>query len=97
MIGCLRTCVRKRPIVGLYFESETVLKFYNLGTWSQGYNFNFMPNSTKHEIFPAKDAKMQTTVILIANMNYFFFSGKFIKLRSSEISIRIQIGKVKID
>ena len=95
MIGCLRTCVRKRPIVGLYFESETVLKFYNLETWSQGYSFYFMPNSTKHGIFPAK---MPTTVILIANMNYFFFfSGKFIKLRSSEISIRKQIGKVKID
>ena len=30
MIGCLRTRVRKQPIVALYFESETVLKFYNL-------------------------------------------------------------------
>ena len=30
MIGCLRTCVRKQPITALYFESETVLKFYNL-------------------------------------------------------------------
>ena len=26
--------VRKQPIIALYFESETVLKFYNLGTWS---------------------------------------------------------------
>ena len=33
MIGCLRTCVRKQPIIGLYFESETVLKFYNLEAW----------------------------------------------------------------
>ena len=31
MIGCLRTRVRKQPIIALYFESETVLKFYNLG------------------------------------------------------------------
>ena len=31
MIGCLRTCVRKQPIIALYFEFETVLKFYNLG------------------------------------------------------------------
>ena len=30
MIGCFRTRVRKQPIIALYFESETVLKFYNL-------------------------------------------------------------------
>ena len=30
MIGCLRTPVRKQPITVLYFEFETVLKFYNL-------------------------------------------------------------------
>ena len=30
MIGCLRTRVRKQPIIALYLESETVLKFYNL-------------------------------------------------------------------
>ena len=30
MIGCLQTRVRKQPIIALYFESETVLKFYNL-------------------------------------------------------------------
>ena len=30
MIGCLRTRVRKQPIIALYFESELVLKFYNL-------------------------------------------------------------------
>ena len=30
MIGCLRTCVRKQPIIALFFEFETVLKFYNL-------------------------------------------------------------------
>ena len=30
MIGCLRTRVRKQPIIPLYFESETVSKFYNL-------------------------------------------------------------------
>ena len=32
MIGCLRTRVRKQPIMALYFESELVLKFYNLET-----------------------------------------------------------------
>ena len=30
MIGCLWTRVRKQPIIALYFESEPVLKFYNL-------------------------------------------------------------------
>ena len=30
MIGCLRTHVRKQPIIALYFESENELKFYNL-------------------------------------------------------------------
>ena len=30
MTGCSRTRVRKQPIIALYFESETVLKFKNL-------------------------------------------------------------------
>ena len=30
MIGCFWTCVSKQPIIALYYESETVLKFYNL-------------------------------------------------------------------
>ena len=30
IIGCLRTRVRKQPIIALYFESETVLQFCNL-------------------------------------------------------------------
>ena len=30
MIGCLGTRVHKQPIIALYFESATVLKFYNL-------------------------------------------------------------------
>ena len=34
MIGCLRMRVRKQPIIALYFESENVLKFYNLEAWS---------------------------------------------------------------
>ena len=33
MIGCLRTCVRKQPIIALYFEFENELKFYNLEAW----------------------------------------------------------------
>ena len=30
MIDCLWTRVRNQPIIALYFESETALKFYNL-------------------------------------------------------------------
>ena len=30
MIGCLRTLVRKQPIIELYFEFENELKFNNL-------------------------------------------------------------------
>ena len=30
MIGCLRTRICKQPIIALYFESENVLKLYNL-------------------------------------------------------------------
>ena len=33
MIGCLRTRVRKQPIIALYFELENELKFYNLKAW----------------------------------------------------------------
>ena len=40
MIGCLRTRVRMQPIIALYFESETVLKFYNLEAKSQGWSFS---------------------------------------------------------
>ena len=40
MIGCLRTRVRKQPIISLYFESENELKFYNLearSDWMHSY------------------------------------------------------------
>ena len=30
-IDWLLACVHKQPIIALYFEFETVLKFYNLG------------------------------------------------------------------
>ena len=36
MIGCLRTCVHKQPIIALYFEFENGLKFYNLQAWLLG-------------------------------------------------------------
>ena len=42
MIGCLRTRVRKQPIIALYFESETVLKFYNLKAWFKQFPQDFI-------------------------------------------------------
>ena len=33
MIGCLRTRVRKQPIIALYFVSENEHMFYNLEAW----------------------------------------------------------------
>ena len=33
MIGCLRTRVRKQPIITINFEFEAVPKFYNLEAW----------------------------------------------------------------
>ena len=33
LIGCLRTHVRKQPIIALYYEFENELKFYNLEAW----------------------------------------------------------------
>ena len=39
MIGWLRTRVRKQPIIALYFEFETVFKFYNLGAWLVGLKY----------------------------------------------------------
>ena len=45
MIGCLRTRVRKQPIIALYFESELVLKFYNLEARSR---YNQAPHLTQH-------------------------------------------------
>ena len=45
MIGCLRARVREQPIIALYVESETGLKFYNPEA---------MLNSTQHEMYPAE-------------------------------------------
>ena len=42
MIGCLRTRVHKQPIIALYFESENVLKLYNLEARNITRMFNSM-------------------------------------------------------
>ena len=42
MIGCLRTRVRKQPIIAPYFESENKLMFYNLEAWSGSAEFDIV-------------------------------------------------------
>ena len=63
MIGCLRTRVRKQPIIALYFESETVVKFYNFealclfGIKVQSeHNINFIESikELNNELFTAR-------------------------------------------
>ena len=50
IIACLRTRVRKQPIVMLYFESETVLKFDNLVAWSVVWSGLLLFNETARKI-----------------------------------------------
>ena len=45
MIGCLQTHVPKYPIIALYFESETVLKFFNLAARTIPGLFSFFKDS----------------------------------------------------
>ena len=51
MIGCLRTCVRKQPIIALYFELETGLKFYNIEARSGS---NMFDTDGISDFFPEK-------------------------------------------
>ena len=48
MLGCMRTRVRKQPIIALYFEFENVLKIYNLKTWNQ---YKQVPHLTGNNIW----------------------------------------------
>ena len=43
MIGWLRTRVRKQSIIALYFEFETVLKFYNLEARNKFFHLDGIP------------------------------------------------------
>ena len=57
MIGCLRTRVRKQPIIALYFEFETVLKFYNLRAdrmWVLSWIQNVLHSDNVPEFFVEK-------------------------------------------
>ena len=52
MIGCLRTRVRKQPIIALYFESENELKFM---TSRPGFDYQFVMSKVEITlIIPAR-------------------------------------------
>ena len=55
MIGCLRTRVSKQPIIVLYFESVTVLKFYNLEAWTFCCNLPILGNKCAKYIHLGKN------------------------------------------
>ena len=55
MIGCLWTHVHKQPIIELYFESEIVLKFYNLEAWPRGYKTFGDQSQTHGEYVPESE------------------------------------------
>ena len=69
MIGCLRTRVRKQPIIALYFESEHVLKFYNLEAWSRDYKPLLCSTGLIIKFILLIHVKIPTAVCIIQN-NY---------------------------
>ena len=58
MIGCLRTRVRKQPIIALYFESENELKFYNLEAraWFSAQIIHTQKYSTDSKVMGMEDS-----------------------------------------
>ena len=53
MIGCLRTCASKQPIIALYFETENELKFLNLAAMSRGGSIYTYEKQTSNSRFRA--------------------------------------------
>ena len=63
MIGCLWTRVRKQPIVTLYFDFESVLKFYNLEARSLGVKIEMSAGGVK-----SMKSKMYTIWLVYSSM-----------------------------
>ena len=80
MIGCLWTHVRKQPIIALYFEFETVLKFYNLEAWLTLVAFDAQlcePSSRAIALINILAAAVILTPIVIAEFKWYFLSFSF--------------------
>ena len=58
MIGCLRTRVRKQPIIALYFEFEIVLKFYMLEAWFFKLKGTALKANNSSELFPLRSVPL---------------------------------------
>ena len=71
MISCLRTRVRKQPIIALYFESETVLKFYNIEAKTnflkETYFYDFKGAMTRT---PSRFARLDPCIFIRKNSEY---------------------------
>ena len=51
MIGCLRTLVRKQPIIALYFEFENEVEFYEeIGRAAEIYSNSFLNSGSGTEL-----------------------------------------------
>ena len=60
MIACLRTHVRKQPVIALLFESENELKFYSLKARSRSELFDTLMLFLE-EFFEKVDFEKKTT------------------------------------
>ena len=69
MIGCLRTRVRKQPIIALYFESEYELKLYNLEAWTQ------IQSISRYSDHGVRGTIYLSIIYVIKNYNWPFKSG----------------------
>ena len=84
MIGCLRTRVRKQPIIALYFESENVLKLYNLEAMC-----HFLHHAHKAITFSSVMRGSRKLCQRGSNSDNVFF---FFLMRGKRIQISLQAG-----
>ena len=71
-------CVRKQLIIALYFESETILRFYNLEVW---YTFSISSPFQVHTILialTAMPAKEASVLLLTLYLGFFLFGPSFL-------------------
>ena len=83
MIGCLRTRVRKQPIIAFYFEFENELKFYNLEAWFVGRLKSIFEMVTMHPTWMSlryhlpflnhNDASIKISAFQLSGLKGFFF------------------------
>ena len=90
MIGCLRTCVLKQPIIALSFESENELKFYNLKACSLQGGQSRGPHDWVHG-FP-ESVKSFITFAILSQIS----CGK-VQKKTSHIFLHKTVSKLLLD